>query len=196
MNKSGAITQLRQALRDSHFDIVSLSEKRLELRGHNRNNLAILPTLMYGLLPIIGVFYFWNKKDADIIVGLCALLFIIVLVVRFLSMVNTKMSFIQYDHDAGLLSFRNADVRKEAIPTSAIERISSSLTLITNSRYAHKKWHIANVEMFTTDGTKLIVAQFEAEMEYQPTRQATALGQLFEVYLGCPYQHSEELTVI
>ena len=95
------IAQAKRELSASHLDLVSIRENDLELRGHNRNNMAILPTLFYGVLPLVGVFYFWNKEGAEIIVGLCALLFAIVIVVRVLSLVNTKMSFILYDRAQG-----------------------------------------------------------------------------------------------
>ena len=196
MSISSAIMQLKSVIRDSHLNIVSISERGFELRGHNRNNLAIFPTLVYGALPLVGMFYFWKRKGAEIIVGLCALLFTIVLVVRIMSLVNTKKSFILYDHAEARLSFGNAEVKKVGIRTLEIERIESSLTLITNSRYAHKKWYTANVDLFSSDGAKYTVAQFDAKTLYRPTGQAKALGGLFAAYLKCPYTHSEEMTVL
>ncbi len=193
MNLDKAIAQLKLALRDSHLAIISIDDQHLELRGHNRNNLAIFPTLVYGVLPIAGMFYFWNKEGAEIIVGLCALLFTVVLAVRVLSLVNTKMSFILYDKAEGRLSFRNAEVKHQGIRTSGIERVGSSVTLVTNNRYPHKKWYVANVDLFASKGAKYTVAQFEAEPPYAPTKQAQVLGQLLAAYLTRPFDHSEEI---
>ncbi|MBP6310652.1 MAG: hypothetical protein KA408_00160 [Flavobacteriales bacterium] len=195
MNLYKAIAQLKPALRDSHLAIISIDHQHLELRGHNRNNLAILPTLMYGALPLVGIFYFWRKKGAELIVGLCALLFTMVLVVRVLSIVNTKKSYILYDHAEGQLSFRNAEVKYQGIRTSGIESVGSSVTLITNSRYPHKNWYVANVDLFASEGTKYTVAQFEAETPYAPTKQAQVLGQLLAAYLTRPFEHSEKIVV-
>lgn len=196
MNLDKAIAQLKLALRGSHLAIISIDDQHLELRGHNRNNLAILPTLTYGALPLVGIFYFWKQKGAEIIVGLCALLFAIVLVVRVLSIVNAKKSFIYYDRAQDQLSFRNADVNRQGIRTTGIESVGSSVTLVTNSRYAHKTWYVANVDLFTSEGGKYTVAQFEAETPYGPLRQAQALGQLLASYLERRYEHSEETAVI
>ncbi len=196
MNLDKAIAQLKLALRDSHLAIISIDDQHLELRGHNRNNFAIFPTLVYGVLPIAGMFYFWNKEGAEIIVGLCALLFTIVLAVRVLSLVNTKMSFILYDKAEGRLSFGNAEAKKVSILILEIEQVESSLNLITNSRHPHKEWYVANVDLLTSDGSKYTVAQFEAEMLYRPIEQAKALGGLFATYLKCPYTHSEEMIVV
>ncbi len=196
MNLDKAIAQLKPALRDSHLEIISINDQHLELRGHNRNNLAILPTLMHVALPLVGIFYFWSKKGAEIIVGLCALLFAIVLVLRVLSIVNTKKSFILYDYAEGQLSFRNAEVTYQGIRTSGIESVGSSVTLITNGRYRHKKWYVANVDLFASKGAKYTVAQFEAETPYAPTKQAQVLGQLLAAYLTRPFEHSVEIAVV
>ncbi|HRO99737.1 MAG TPA: hypothetical protein PLN54_09920 [Flavobacteriales bacterium] len=151
---------------------------------------------MYGILPLVGVIYFWNKKGAEIIVGLCALLFIIVLVVRVISLVNTTKSYLVYDHSSGRLSFRNALVEHDGIDIPDIESIRTSITLITNSRHAHKKWYVANVDLISSEDAKYTVAQFEDGTPYGPTRQAQALARLLAAYFTRPYKHTDEVQIV
>lgn len=199
MNLTKAIAQLKSALKDSHLDVVSIDEHRLELRGHNRNNLALGPTLLYGILPLFGVFYFWDKKGAEILVGLCGLLAAIVLVVRILSLVNTKNSFLYYEHATDHLSFRNAELASQGIRASEIDRLSSSLSVIVTRtrRYPYeKRWYVASLEAITAANDNYTLAQFEAESHERPVRHAQALGNLLAAYVDRPYRHTKEMVVV
>ncbi|MCB0791923.1 MAG: hypothetical protein KDB97_09165 [Flavobacteriales bacterium] len=199
MNLTKAIAQLKSALKDSHLDVVSIDEHRLELRGHNRNNLALGPTLLYGILPLFGVFYFWDRKGAKILVGLCGLLAAIIVVVRILSLVNTKNTFLSYDHSTDHLSYRNAAVANQGIRASEIDRVGSFLTVIVTKtrRYPYeKKWYVANLEAITAANDKYTLAQFESESPERPVRHAQALGNLLAAYLHRPYRHAKEIVVV